>query len=130
MSSKGIPPPTLTPRRFPAESEEPALKPPARFVAVRIPSGRVGLTKGFGIADGRESNEVINEGLCRIIIVRMASNRWWFPRAKIYYRTAPCRVSTWSQNLRVSPSICSHGNASKQTKIIAGDRDEDPHREE
>src|SRR5947207_8326424 len=30
-----VPPFTFTPRRFPAESDDPALNPPARFVAVR-----------------------------------------------------------------------------------------------
>ena len=64
-----VPPPTFTPRRFPAESEDPALNPPARFVAVRIPMGRVGLCTIFGSTDGRVMSELSNNLVCRIIIM-------------------------------------------------------------
>lgn len=64
-----IPPPTFTPRRFPAESEDPALNPPARFVAVRIPSGRVGLCTTFGSTEGRVMSELSNDLVCRIIMM-------------------------------------------------------------
>ena len=65
----GLPPFTFIPRRFPAESGDPALNPPARFVAVRIPIGRVGLSITFGRRDGMERNEVINELVGRIIMM-------------------------------------------------------------
>ena len=61
-----IPPFTFTPRRFPAESDDPALNPPARFVAVRIERGRVGLCI---MSDGRV-NELKNEVVCRIIMMQ------------------------------------------------------------
>jgi hypothetical protein len=64
-----VPPPTFTPRRFPAESEDPALNPPARFVAVRIPIGRVGLYTIFGSTDGRVMSELSNNLVGRIIIM-------------------------------------------------------------
>ena len=64
-----VPPPTFTPRRFPAESEDPALNPPARFVAVRIPRGRVGLCTTLGSTDGSVMNELNNALVCRIIIM-------------------------------------------------------------
>jgi hypothetical protein len=59
----------LTPRRFPAESEDPALKPPARFVAVRIPTGKVGFTITFGSTEGNASNEAMREVVRRIIMM-------------------------------------------------------------
>jgi hypothetical protein len=62
------PPPTFTPRRFPAESDDPALKPPPRLVAVRIPRGAVGLCCTFGSTDGRGRNELRKEVVCRIIM--------------------------------------------------------------
>lgn len=61
-----IPPFTFTPRRFPAESDDPALNPPARFVAVRIESGRVGLC----ITSDGILNELKNDVVCRIIMMR------------------------------------------------------------
>ena len=64
-----IPPPFLTPRRFPAESEDPALKPPARFVAVRIPKGKVGFSITFGSTEGNASNEAMREVVRRIIMM-------------------------------------------------------------
>ena len=60
-----LPPPTFTPRRLPAESGEPALKPPARFVAVRMPSVTIGL---WTTRDGRES-AAKNEVVSRLIMV-------------------------------------------------------------
>jgi hypothetical protein len=68
-------PPFLTPRRFPAESDDPALNPPVRFVAVRIPRGKVGLCNTFGSAEAREKKELMNEAACRIII--LGSNVSW-----------------------------------------------------
>lgn len=87
------------------------MNPPARFVAVRIPRGSVGLCS-FGRIDGRGTNDLENEVVCRIIIIQ-------------------CR----SQDLRIlsviylilCPGICnpkftlisfggSRGNASKQSK--------------
>jgi hypothetical protein len=59
----------LTPRRFPAESEDPALKPPARFVAVRIPTGNVGFSIVFGSTEGNASNEAMREVVRRIIMM-------------------------------------------------------------
>ena len=64
-----IPPPTFTPRRFPAESDDPALNPPARFVAVRIPRGRVGLCTTFGSTEGGVMSELSKNLVCRIIIM-------------------------------------------------------------
>src|SRR5437762_1451301 len=60
-----VPPFTFTPRRFPAESDDPALNPPARFVAVRIERSKVGLCI---ISDGKV-NELKNEVVCRIIMM-------------------------------------------------------------
>lgn len=62
-------PPFLTPRRFPAESDDPALNPPVRFVAVRIARFKVGLRSIFGSAEVRERNELMNEVACRNIIL-------------------------------------------------------------
>jgi hypothetical protein len=62
-------PPFFTPLRFPAESDDPALNPPDRLVAVRIPSGKVGLSSIFGSAEVREKNELMNEAACCIIIL-------------------------------------------------------------
>ena len=61
-----IPPPFLTPRRFPAESDDPALKPPARLVAVRMPIGNV----GFCIDGKTVFNVAMIAVACRIIILR------------------------------------------------------------
>jgi hypothetical protein len=63
-----IPPFFLTPRRFPAESEEPALKLPARFVAVRTPRGSVGLRRIWGRAVGTEGRALRKDSVGRIVI--------------------------------------------------------------
>ena len=55
----------LRPRRLPAGSLEPAEKPPERFVAVRIPIGRVGLQLNVFRREGEEAKR--RKG-CRIII--------------------------------------------------------------
>jgi hypothetical protein len=74
---EGVPPPTFTPRRFPAESDDPALNPPARFVAVRIPRGTVGLYSTFNNNDGRAVTELTNNLVCRIIIINQSKIEWW-----------------------------------------------------
>ena len=51
------------------------MNPPARFVAVRIPRGKVGLCS-FGRIEGIERNDLENEDVCRIIMIdlRLKSN--------------------------------------------------------
>ena len=70
MNRVDVPPCVLTPRRFPRGSVEPALNPPDRFVAVRTPTGRVGLMSNFDNTD-EGTRQLIDELNCRIIIAEM-----------------------------------------------------------
>jgi len=63
-----VPPFFLTPRRFPAESWEPALKLPDRFVAVRTPRGSVGLRIIWGRAVGTVARALRKDSVGRTVI--------------------------------------------------------------